>query len=125
MSWKVETTVEFDEWFATLNEREEDQVVSAIQALKIEGPNLGRPLVDTVKESKHANMKELRRRSFRVLFVFDPERVAVLLMGGDKQGEWSRWYRKAIPLADRLLDLRLANQEKKGKRKSRRQKEAP
>lgn len=116
MGWEVETTTEFDGWFATLNEKEEDQVVSAIQALKLEGPNLGRPLVDTVKGSKHPNMKELRRRSFRILFAFDPERVAVLLIGGDKQGEWGRWYRKAIPLADRLLDQHVAKREKKSKR---------
>lgn len=118
MAWGVETTTEFDEWFATLDEKEEDQVVSAIQALKIEGPNLGRPLVDTVKGSKHPNLKELRRRSFRILFAFDPERVAVLLIGGDKQGEWDRWYRKAIPLADRLLDRHLTNRTRKSKRKS-------
>jgi hypothetical protein len=44
--------------------------------------------------------------------------VAVLLIGGDKQGEWGRWYRKAIPLADRLLDQHVANRRKQGKRKS-------
>lgn len=107
MSWRVETTTEFDEWFATLSEQEEDQVVSAIAALEIEGPNLGRPLVDTVKGSKHPNMKELRRRSFRILFAFDPERVAVLLIGGNKEGQWSRWYKRAIKQADRLFDEHL------------------
>jgi hypothetical protein len=107
MSWEVETTAEFDEWFATLSEKQEDQIVSAITALRVEGPNLGRPLVDTVKGSKHPNMKELRRRSFRILFAFDPERVAVLLVGGNKEGQWNRWYSKAIELADRLFDERL------------------
>ena len=107
MSWEVETTTAFDEWFATLSEREEDQVVSAIAALRVDGPNLGRPLVDTVKGSRHPNMKELRRRSFRILFAFDPDRVAVLLVGGNKEGQWNRWYRQAIKLADRLLDEHL------------------
>lgn len=82
-------------------------LVSAITALEIEGPNLGRPLVDTVKGSKHPNMKELRRRSFRILFAFDPDRVAVLLVGGDKEGQWNRWYKRTIKLADRLFDERL------------------
>ena len=45
--------------------------MSAIGALKAEGPNLGRPLVDSIKASRHSNMKELRRRSFRILFAFD------------------------------------------------------
>jgi hypothetical protein len=107
VSWHVETTAEFDEWFATLTGQEEEQVVSAIAALEVEGPNLGRPLVDTVKASKHANMKELRRRSFRILFAFDPERVAVLLIGGDKDGQRNRWYKGAIKRADRLFDEHL------------------
>lgn len=107
MRWEVETTTDFDAWFATLSEQEEDQVMSAITALEIQGPNLGRPLVDTVKASKHPNMKELRRRSFRILFAFDPERIAVLLIGGNKGGQWNRWYKRAIKQADRLFDERL------------------
>lgn len=107
MSWDVETTSEFDEWFATLSGQEEEQVVSAIAVLEVEGPNLGRPLVDTVKASRRPNMKELRRRSFRILFAFDPERVAVLLIGGNKEGQWNRWYKRAIKQADRLFDAHL------------------
>jgi hypothetical protein len=112
MSWEVETTDEFDEWFATLSEKEEDQVVAAITALEIDGPNLGRPLVDSIKESRHSNMKELRKRSFRILFAFDPNRTAVLLVGGDKQGQWNRWYKKAIKLADDLFDRHLKRETK-------------
>ena len=107
MSWEVETTAEFDAWFVKLSDQEKDQMVSAVIALRREGPNLGRPLVDTVKASKHPNMKELRRRSFRVLFAFDPERVAVLLIGGNKEGQWNRWYKRAIKQADRLFDEHL------------------
>jgi hypothetical protein len=36
----------------------------------------------------------------RILFIFDPERNAVLLVAGDKAGQWSAWYREAIPLAE-------------------------
>lgn len=78
------------------------------------GPTLGRPLVDRIKGSQLTNFKELRpgstgRSELRVLFIFDPERRAVLLVAGNKAGNWSGWYRKAIPLAERLYALHLKN----------------
>jgi hypothetical protein len=71
----------------------------------MEGPALGRPLVDTVKGSVLPNLKELRPGSagsseVRLLFVFDPQRQAVILLGGDKAGNWRGWYRTAIPFAE-------------------------
>ena len=74
-------------------------------ALKEEGPALGRPLVDTIKGSVLSNLKELRPGSagtteVRLLFVFDPDRQAVILVGGDKAGNWSDWYRVAVPQAE-------------------------
>ena len=80
--------------------------MAAIRVLREFGPALGRPLVDTVKASKYKNMKELRPPSsgtseIRVLFAFDPQRSAILLVGGDKQGAWSKWYLTSIPIADR------------------------
>ncbi len=52
-------------------------------------------------------MKELRiqnkKRLYRILFIFDPERKAVLLIGGDKCGD-KRFYEKIIPIADDLFD---------------------
>lgn len=67
--------------------------------------NLGRPLVDSVQGSRHRNMKELRpgstgRTEVRVLFAFDRERRAILLVGGDKSNDWSGWYKVNIPIAD-------------------------
>ncbi|WP_407662875.1 type II toxin-antitoxin system RelE/ParE family toxin [Mycobacterium tilburgii] len=41
---------------------------------------------------------------FRVLFAFDPWRIAVLLVAGDKSGRWGRWYKDNIPIADEFLD---------------------
>jgi hypothetical protein len=81
------------------------QISQAITVLAEEGPGLGRPLVDTVAGSKLANLKELRPGSsggseVRLLFVFDPERRAVFLVGGDKSGKWSDWYTTAIPRAE-------------------------
>ncbi len=65
--------------------------------------------MDRIKGSRHHNMKELRSigGNIRVLFAFDPNREAVLLIGGDKTGHWQRWYRENIPLADVLYDKNL------------------
>jgi hypothetical protein len=49
-------------------------------------------------------MKELRTGSIRILFCFDPHREAILLVAGDKRGQWQRWYTTAIPLADDRYD---------------------
>jgi len=107
MSWGVETTSEFDDWFASLSESEQESVLSSITFLELEGPTLGRPRVDSVKESRHSNMKELRvRKSIRVLFAFNRRQRPVLLVGGNKAGQTKRWYRKAINQADDLFDER-------------------
>jgi hypothetical protein len=80
-------------------------VGQAITALLDEGPALGRPLVDRIHGSARHNLKELRPGStgaseIRILFIFDPERNAVLLVAGDKAGNWTTWYREAIPSAE-------------------------
>ncbi len=82
------------------------------------GPGLGRPLVDTLRESTVKNLKELRPRSgrdvaIRVIFVFDPWSQAVLLVAGNKAGDWSRWYRTAIPAAEIAYDRWLASERKR------------
>ncbi len=70
---------------------------------------MGRPLVDTLEGSRHANMKELRVGNLRAVFAFDPTRTAVLLLGGDKSGRRREWYSEAeaVALADRLYDEHL------------------
>ena len=68
--------------------------------------------------SKHHNMKELRAAeggALRVLFMFDPLRQAILLLGGDKSGRWNEWYATAVPIADELYDKYLAELEREGK----------
>jgi hypothetical protein len=71
---------------------------------------LGRPLADSIKGSRIHNMKELRPSgtSIRILFVFDPERQAVLLVAGDKAGNWQGWYKENIPVAEGRYDGWLA-----------------
>lgn len=109
--WNVD--IEFVEtWLTSLDEASYEQVIAALELLAERGPHLGRPLVDTVVGSRHRNMKELRpgssgRSELRVLFAFDPERQAILLVGGDKAGNWAKWYTKNIPVADERFDRHL------------------
>jgi hypothetical protein len=90
-------------------------VAAAIDQLEEKGPALARPLADHVKGSKLHKMKELRPGSagaseVRILFCFDAERQAVLLVAGDKQGNWSGWYKAAIPLAEERYNRWLAGE---------------
>lgn len=116
MAWEVEYTDEFQEWWATLTVGEQDSVASAVEALERDGPNLARPFADRIQTSRHQNMKELRPPggSIRILFAFDPRRIAILLLGGDKTGRWQDWYREMIPAADRLFDEHLGEIEREG-----------
>jgi hypothetical protein len=87
-------------------------VAQAIDQLLDEGPQLGRPLADRVVGSRLRNLKELRPGSsghseVRILFIFDPMRNAVLLVVGDKSGQWQEWYRKAIPAAEAAYEAYL------------------
>lgn len=109
MSWAVIVHPAVDEWLAALDKNSLEQVTAAVRELSEHGPALGRPLADTVKGSRHRNMKELRpgsagRSEIRVLFAFDPARQAVLLVAGDKAGRWSQWYKRSVPLADDRFD---------------------
>lgn len=116
MAWEVEGTDEFRWWYWDLNPDEQDAVDSVVDHLKDRGPGLGRPLVDTIKGSRHPNMKELRpRRGLRILFAFDPRRTAILLLGGDKTNRWNDWYVEMIPRADRLYDEHLEALEEEGR----------
>jgi hypothetical protein len=116
MAWEIEYTDQLGSWYADLTAREQNLVDAAVVALAEHGPTLGRPYVDTIRGSRHANMKELRPRggNIRILFAFDPRRAAILLIGGDKSGRWQRWYVETIPIADDLYDEHLATLRKEG-----------
>ena len=117
MEWAVEYTDQFGEWFEGLTEGEQEDVVAYVDLLREKGPTLGRPHVDTIQESRHPNMKELRiqhaGRPYRTLFAFDPRRCAILLIGGDKTGD-ARWYETYVPIADGLYDEHLATLKQEG-----------
>lgn len=114
MEWEVEYTDEFSDWWDNLVVDAQDAIEDAVAELIQQGPALGRPYVDTIKGSRHPNMKELRISSMRILFVFDPRRKAILLIGGNKHGRWNAWYAEMIPNADHLYDEHLDALRKEG-----------
>jgi hypothetical protein len=115
--WNVEMTDEFFDWWKSLRATQQDALQTSLELLESNGPFLGRPHADTVKGSRHANMKELRTqcrgKPLRTFFAFDPRRSAILLIGGDKTGD-DRFYDKMIPLADALYDTYLKELRKEG-----------
>ncbi len=117
MSWEVEFTDEFTEWWDQLSETEQESLRSDVKLLLDRGPQLGRPQVDSLKGSRHSNMKELRTQArgnpLRTFFAFDPRRTAILLIGGDKTGD-KRFYDRMIPVADKLYDIYIEELKKEG-----------
>jgi hypothetical protein len=110
MAYEVEYTDEFAEWWAGLTAEEQDSVASTVGLLEEHGPTLDHPHSSGIYGSRYSHMRELRiqhaGRPYRVLYAFDPRRMAILLIGGDKTGD-KRWYSRMIPLADDLYDEHL------------------
>ena len=117
--WEVEYTDEFEEWWETLNETEQDAVIYSVRLLQNEGPLLKFPYSSEVKRSRHGSMRELRSqcegRPLRTFYAFDPRRTAILLIGGDKKGD-DRFYEVMVPIADKIFDeyLREIQEENNG-----------
>jgi hypothetical protein len=96
-------TTEFVQWSRTLDSERRSAVEGAITRIAEDGPTLGRPHVDGIKGSRLHKLKEARiDRGTRVLFAFDSNRNAVMLLGGDKTGKWNRWYPSNVRQAERL-----------------------
>jgi hypothetical protein len=120
LDWEILMTTEVESFLDDLYESDamSHQLVNqAILVLERNGPAEGRPLVDTIKASRIVNMKELRppsagRSEIRILLVFDPWRSVILLVAGDKSGQWDKWYRTAIPRAEQLYEDYLAERRK-------------
>lgn len=105
MAWNVEFHDTFEVEFLAFEQTVQDALLAAARLLADYGPRLGRPHADTLKGSKHANMKELRFEAsdgeWRAAFAFDPERKAILLVAGDKSGgSEKRFYKQLIAKAD-------------------------
>lgn len=104
-SWNVDTTEHFAAWLEAQDDEMIEDVLASLEVLKIFGPHLGRPDVDTVIGSQYTNMKELRVQSngrpVRAFFAFDPRRKGIILCAGDKTGlNQKRFYQSMIKLAD-------------------------
>jgi len=119
MNWEVEYTDEFEAWWLTLSEKEQVAVAVTVGLLERMGPALSFPHSSAVHGSKHGHMRELRSqcegRPLRTLYAFDPRRIAILLIGGDKTGN-DRWYAIFIPLADKLYDEHLSEFSQESKK---------
>jgi hypothetical protein len=117
MSWEVEYTDEFGEWWNGLSEAEQEDISATAEILMERGPDLPFPYSSGVAGSRHAHMRELRVQSsgrpLRIFYAFDPRRTAILLIGGDKTGN-KRFYKKMIPVADRLYDEHIEELRKEG-----------
>ena len=114
MRCEVEYTDEFEDWWNSLNENEQATVDAFVRMLEEYGVGLGHPYSSDIKRSRFSQMRELRPqhqgRPYRVLYAFDPRRMALLLIGGDKTGN-NRWYAEFVPIADRLYEKHLADVE--------------
>jgi hypothetical protein len=110
--WSVQLSDELQPEFLALPQDVQDMTLKLARTLRQFGPQLGRPRVDTLKDSRHANMKELRFEAadgaWRIAFAFDPRRKAILLVAGDKSGgSEKRFYRELIRKADMRFDAHL------------------
>jgi hypothetical protein len=110
--WTVAVAPEFEPELAALPAEVRIELLAQARVIERFGPTAGRPRIDTLNGSKHANMKELRFDAsdgvWRVAFAFDPERRAILLVAGDKSGKGERaFYRRLIATADRRFDTHL------------------
>lgn len=117
MVFDVEYTHEFKEWWSTLDEATQDDIDVAVELLQEKGPTLRSPYSSAINGSRHQHMRELRvqhkGKPYRILYAFDPRRIAVLLLGGSKVGN-DRWYKENVPKADKLYDELLKELENEG-----------
>ena len=113
----MEFTNEFESWWSTLSEQQQDDVAVSVGHIVEFGPALGFPHCSNVATSRYPQMRELQTQSggkpLRTLYAFNPRRTAILLIGGEKTGD-DRWYEKFVPVADRILERHLLELKKEG-----------
>src|SRR5712691_13204104 len=117
MPWGVYLHADFDAEYEALDEEVQDELLAHLKLLETFGPQLGRPRVDTLNGSQHANMKELRFDAaggvWRVAFAFDLGRQGILLVAGDKAGmSQDRFYKQLIAKADKRFTAHLKRLKK-------------
>ena len=105
LMWEIRVHAEVRDWLLNLDKSCREECDKVLLLLGQHGPRLGRPAADHIKGSVLGNLKELRAncskgRKLRMLFAFDPHRQAIVLVAGDKKGEWNSWYPRQIRLAE-------------------------
>ena len=114
--WDVEYTDEFDEWWNGLTEGSQEDIAAMVGLLEEQGTDLKHPYSKKIRGSRHNHMRALRvrrrGRQLRVFYAFDPRRVAILLIGGDRT--IPQFFRRYVKKANRLYDEHLETLKKKG-----------
>lgn len=117
MTWCVEYTDEFESWWQTLSEQQQNDIVAVVTLLEEKGTNLSFPYSSAIVGSKLSHLRELRIQSggrpVRIFYAFDPRRTAILLIGGDKTGN-DRFYQQYVPIAERLYQIYLEEIQSEG-----------
>jgi hypothetical protein len=118
--WAVLFHPELEAELAGLPREVAKKLAEVLLVLRQMGPQLGRPLVDTLKGSRFPNMKELRFSAdgvWRFAFAFDPKRQAILLAAIDKRArDQTHAYARLTAAADRRYAGHLKQLEKGKKR---------
>lgn len=128
--WEVVFDDDFrNDEFGSMDAEQRRSLIAAAHALEKSGPAAGRPLIGTLDNAKHPNMKELRydahegTQVWRAAFAFDPQRKAIVLVAGDKQGkDEERFYKALLKKANKRYGkhverLKAEEAKAKGKRK--------
>jgi len=114
MEWNIVMVSEYKDWLVGLDEETQDSILVSIRLLQERGPSLSRPYADTLENTNLVNLKELitqhKGKPYRSLYAFDPQRSAILLVGGDKSRK-KNWYKKSISLAEKRFVLHLEQGE--------------
>jgi hypothetical protein len=117
VAWEVAFTDEFKQWWDRLDRTQRMSISSSVELIEEYGPELGFPHTTCIVGSRHSHLRELRVQTkgspIRILYAFDPRRTAILLIGGDKTGD-DRWYRRFVPIAEKLYDEHLEILKREG-----------
>ena len=108
-SWEIQMSEQVAEFLESQPLEVQERIDMVLTVLSAEGPGLGRPLADSIANSKIRNLKELRITSssnsaIRILYCFTKSRIALLLVAGDKAGNWTNWYKEAIESAEETYE---------------------
>lgn len=118
MRCEVEYTDEFENWWNGLSEDAQVAIDAYVTLLEEYGVGLGYPYSSDIKSASNTQMRELRPVykgvPYRVLYAFDPRRMAILLLGGDKTGN-PDWYDEFVPIADKIFEAHLRTLKKEAR----------